>query len=204
MAIAKRRTYSRRYNSYSRMRSVAKRVEDRALKRTMGMWFDVSQNPAINVTVGNTAKGGQFPLISRTTQQQAWEVYGMDLLFTLSLQANASAPVIGAIQICHVRSGQVAADFATGSYYELPAAIERVSLARPRSFLPFSLVGNFEDNPRASAVFPYRFFRGHKITILPAEQLVVMVCLGGSTPNNTKVRLDAVGRFRFIEKVKYN
>lgn len=197
MAVKRRRRSG--YVTARNTMAIAKRVEQREEKKNLGQWWDFAGNPALNITTSVSLKGGAYPLVTRSGNQQSWLIYAMDLVLNLSLGQSSIAPVIGALQVVHARAGQTPLDFSRAGH-QLARATERQSLARPRSYLPFTLVGNPADNPRAASVIPYRFFRGHQMRILPNEGLYLQLCLGAGTPNGTKVRLDVVGRCRFIEK----
>lgn len=175
-------------------RNMIRRIDEQQERKTFGKWFYVP-NTFVDLTVGSS-KYGVFIALPRPGNKVT--IYGMDLVISISLSDGQTESAInGALQVCHDREGQDPADFAAANM-ALPEGHAADLLARPRSFLPFSLV-NQATVPQRNAVIPYRFFRGHKIVLNPAQRLLFMLLLSSQTTSGVKISMNITGRYRFMQ-----
>lgn len=194
MAVS-RRPFRRRTGRT--LRNKIEKIEKQQLRKTMGMWQYL--NTASTLTTSATAKGKAIVGFN-PGEDRKLTLYGLDLLIGLQLDAGTSQALQGgALVVAHVRVGQDFANF-LGENLALPAeGAAGESVARFRAFLPFML-SNREGGTAASAVVPYRLFRGREITLMPGESLVIGVAFDHSVPNNTKLYTVTTGRLRYIDE----
>jgi len=192
MAMMKKRPFRRRTSATlnNRIRRIDRDIE----RKTLGKWYGV--NESATLTTGSTKLGLFIPLPRPSNKV---EVYGMDMLLSLVVDQgdNDSNILQGALLVCHDREGQDPSDF-VGPSESMPKNDGWDNLARPRSFLPFTLVGQPGVSQRI-AIVPYRFFRGHKIVLNPAQRLIFYLTMASDTPAGLKIEFAIHGRYRFIQ-----
>jgi len=175
-------------------RNMIRRIDEQIERKTLGKWYGVNESSTL--TTGSS-KFGLFIPLPRPSNKV--EIYGMDLLMSLVVDQgdNDSNIIQGALMVCHDREGQDPADF-VGPNESMPTSDGWDNLARPRAFLPWTLIGQPGISQRV-AIIPYRFFRGSKILLNPAQRLLFYCCTAGDTPAGLKIEFAIHGRYRFIQ-----
>lgn len=204
MAMTRRRASRYGRASYPRrfVRRVARNVERRDERKTLGRWHGV--NVYQQFTTATASKVFSRQLLS-TGNQKSVTIYGMDLLFSMQVQttspSTSAEPLRGYLMIGHMRAGQVVNDFvfSRDGQNAAPEGDEFNQVARSRAFVPFTLTQQLL--PQRHVVIPYKFFRGHQIRILPNENLAFIWAFVRNTASGVPIGVGIHGRYRYIEKV---
>lgn len=182
----RRRPYGR-VRTVREVRQIAKRQDDREVKKLEGKWYPFSNSITL------TAKGTNYylplPLPTAGSQRnnivgqlRGITIYGMNTLITMTniTAGSESPPLIGAIAATVLREDENESDLPLmwpprdQQIYDTDQPLARephevlIANERPwRWFQPFA-VARSGGNPMKSVAFPFNFRRGHQIYLPPS------------------------------------
>lgn len=197
MATTRRRPRQMTFRGLKRrMDREAHKVE----QKEMGQWFGVAYTSSFTTSATKYGNGMTLSNPEGAPSASKVEIYGVDLLVTLRAQTTSDVAIQGALMVCHIRHGQAFTDFLAANE-SMPEGTEQQNRARPRAFLPFALMPPLNTQGgdyQASAIIPYRPFRGRRLVVLGGETIVIGIALTRDTPAGVKLFGGLHGRYRYI------